>query len=326
MEMVSVIIPTRNRLDFLKEAVASVSIQDYPHRELIIVDDASEDRTWEWLSSLDDPRIRIFRLTQHGERSAARNLGLSKANGEFAMFLDDDDLLVPNALSYLCTGAKRFPAAMAVSGNRLFFDQAGHEYTYPHPRQTVVRKIWRDVLAGWIPQVSQCIIRKSSALEAGGWDPRLTFAEDHALWLRMVSSHSVAVVLPGVVARYRIHGGQSRAARGVRGDRAARESFVRRLPAHLHSDAWRVLGARRLVSGGDGLSATFLPKVGPPACCRHFAGSTASALTADQGGCSCADSSGRWPPGFWAQTSSPGSSAPKLLLDARLLPTPLLET
>jgi glycosyltransferase involved in cell wall biosynthesis len=76
---ISIIIPTRNRVAFLKEAVASVSSQDYLEREIIVVDDASEDGTWEWLSSLQAPGIVTFRLERHGERSAARNLGLMRS-------------------------------------------------------------------------------------------------------------------------------------------------------------------------------------------------------------------------------------------------------
>src|SRR5947208_15659485 len=91
--LVSAVIPTRNRLGFLQEAVESARRQTYANWELIVVDDASEDGTWVWLCSLNDLRIRTFRLEHRSERSIARNQGLSKARGEFALFLDDDDLL-----------------------------------------------------------------------------------------------------------------------------------------------------------------------------------------------------------------------------------------
>src|SRR5438477_5519501 len=120
--LVSVIIPTRNRLAFLKEAVSSVSSQDCPAHETIVIDDASQDGTWEWLSSLRDPAIRVFRMPSHGERSAARNLGLKHALGEFVLFLDDDDLLAPGALSYLQAEARRCPDALAVVGARISFN------------------------------------------------------------------------------------------------------------------------------------------------------------------------------------------------------------
>jgi glycosyltransferase involved in cell wall biosynthesis len=244
--MISIIIPTRNRLGFLKEAVASVSAQDYPDRETIIVDDASEDGTWGWLSSPRDPQTKSFRLPQHGERSAARNFGLAQAKGDFVMFLDDDDLLVPHALTYLCAAAKRYPAAMAVVGNRLFFDQTGRRYEYPHPRRTVVRRVWADLLFGWIPQVSQCIIRRSAVVEAGGWNPLFRFAEDHELWMRMMSSESLVVVLPRIVAEYRVHPGQTPGERRCRGYQGFLQAAIRRLPATLQGPATRIVRARWL--------------------------------------------------------------------------------
>src|SRR5439155_19601878 len=107
--LLSVVIPTRNRLGFLQEAVESVRRQTYANWELIVVDDASEDGTWVWLCSLNDLRIRTFRLEHRSERSIARNQGLSKARGEFALFLDDDDLLHSRALKRLTKALHRRP-------------------------------------------------------------------------------------------------------------------------------------------------------------------------------------------------------------------------
>jgi glycosyltransferase involved in cell wall biosynthesis len=95
---VSVVIPTRDRLAYLKEAVASVRAQTFGRWELLIVDDASEDETPDWLGSLEDPHIRVIRLDQHVHRAAARNRGLDLAAGEYVIFLDDDDRFRPRTL------------------------------------------------------------------------------------------------------------------------------------------------------------------------------------------------------------------------------------
>ena len=245
LPMVSVIIPTRNRLGFLKEAVASVSAQDYAKRETIVVDDASEDGTWEWLSSLQDPQVRILRPPHHVERSAARNLGLSHAQGEYVMFLDDDDLLVAGALSYLCEAVRRHPKALAVVGARIAFDGTGRWFTLPHPKRTIRRQVWADILFGWAPQVSQCVIRKSAVAEAGGWDSTLTIAEDHELWLRLVSPESVLVVLPRIVARYRVHPGQTRLVGFRRRELQDRRAFARRLRPGLQKLALGIIQSDR---------------------------------------------------------------------------------
>ena len=70
---VTVVIPTRNRCDLLKETIASVFTQTYTQWELIVVDDASEDGTATWLSSLTDDRVQVIRFDQRSERTRARN-------------------------------------------------------------------------------------------------------------------------------------------------------------------------------------------------------------------------------------------------------------
>jgi glycosyltransferase involved in cell wall biosynthesis len=246
--MVSVVIPTYNRLAFLKEAIASISTQDYVNRETIVVDDACEDGTWEWLSSLRDPRVRTFRLQQHAERSAARNLGLSSARGEFVLFLDDDDLLAPGALSSLSAAAQRQPRALAAVGGRISFDGSGRWYRPPHPRWTFTRKIWPDILFGWIPSQGQTLIRKDALLTAGGWNEAWNVAEDHELWLRLVSDDSVLVFVPGIVKKMRIHSGQTSTRGSYQASVKLRRDFVRRLPSHLQKPGWKIIRSERLHS------------------------------------------------------------------------------
>src|SRR5439155_5109675 len=101
------------------EAVESVRRQTYPNWELIVVDDCSEDDTWPWLSALHDSRIRAVRLDRHSERSAARNLGLAEACGEYILFLDDDDRLMSRALERLVTAILSRPGAVGVAGGAM---------------------------------------------------------------------------------------------------------------------------------------------------------------------------------------------------------------
>ncbi|MGH7451509.1 MAG: glycosyltransferase family 2 protein, partial [bacterium] len=90
--LVSVIIPTFNRLKYLKEAVASVFAQTYAHWELIVVDDGSTDDTLHYVSTLDDPRVRLVSETHSGNPARMRNVGVAHARGEYVAFLDSDDL------------------------------------------------------------------------------------------------------------------------------------------------------------------------------------------------------------------------------------------
>jgi len=95
--LVTVVIPNYNGAQFLEEAVLSVIDQDYANKEIIVVDDGSTDNSVEILKSFG-PKIILFESKNRGA-STARNIGMSKAKGEFIAFLDSDDVWSRNKLS-----------------------------------------------------------------------------------------------------------------------------------------------------------------------------------------------------------------------------------
>lgn len=98
----SVIIPTYNRAHFIVEAVDSVLAQNYPSFEVIIVDDGSTDNTRQVIENKygSDTRVKYFQKINE-ERGAARNYGLQKATGHYAVFFDSDDWMQPHYLETL---------------------------------------------------------------------------------------------------------------------------------------------------------------------------------------------------------------------------------
>jgi glycosyltransferase involved in cell wall biosynthesis len=98
--VVSIIVPTFNRLHFLRAAVESVFAQTFSDWELILADDGSDSETVEYMHQLQQqqPRVRLLRLPHRGNLSAVRNAGLREASGEYIAFLDSDDLWVPTKL------------------------------------------------------------------------------------------------------------------------------------------------------------------------------------------------------------------------------------
>lgn len=139
--LISVVIPTRNRCDFLRQAVNSVCEQSLPDWELVVVDDASEDGTWAWLQSLSDPRIRCLQMTQRSEQSATRNAGVRQARGSIIISLDDDDLLAPQALAKHGVALRRYPRAIASVGGYVAFDAEGAQ----RPQRVVRRQQVREL-------------------------------------------------------------------------------------------------------------------------------------------------------------------------------------
>lgn len=89
---ISVIMSVYNGLPYLKEAVDSVLNQTYKNFEFIIVDDASKDKTWQYLKSLKDKRIKLIKNPKNLGLARSLNIALSKAKGEFIARMDADDI------------------------------------------------------------------------------------------------------------------------------------------------------------------------------------------------------------------------------------------
>lgn len=98
--LVSVIVPTHNRVHLLQETLASAQLQSYANLEILVVDDASTDGTEELVTRIaaTDGRIQFARLPRQSGAPVARNQALAICEGEFVQFLDSDDVLHPEKL------------------------------------------------------------------------------------------------------------------------------------------------------------------------------------------------------------------------------------
>ena len=171
MATVDIIIPVYNRAALIPEAIASAlqAAPDVPV-EIIVIDDASTDGTWECLCAYDDPRIRPFRMESNSGQSAARNHGLSLARGTYVKFLDSDDLLMPGHLSAEVGALESSGAEIAVSG--WVADANGGTLTFTAP---VFHTIVDDVLAGLAVPTSAALYTRRSDWR---WDPTLRKLDD----------------------------------------------------------------------------------------------------------------------------------------------------
>lgn len=106
MPKVSVIIPTYNLSNMLKDTIASVLRQSERDLEIIVVDDGSTDNTGEVVGGIQDERVKYF-YKPNGGISSARNYGLSKAIGQYVAFLDHDDLWPTNYLEVMIGNLER---------------------------------------------------------------------------------------------------------------------------------------------------------------------------------------------------------------------------
>jgi glycosyltransferase involved in cell wall biosynthesis len=109
---VSVVIPTRDSIGFLPEAIATAQAQTLRDIEILVVDDGSLDATWALLlgAAASDPRVRPLRRAAPSGVSAARNAGLAEARGDWIALLDADDLWLPDRLERLVGRAEALEA------------------------------------------------------------------------------------------------------------------------------------------------------------------------------------------------------------------------
>jgi glycosyltransferase involved in cell wall biosynthesis len=237
--LVSVILPTQNRLHFLRAAVASVLAQTERDFELLVVDDASTDGTKEWLQQLagSDSRIRVLRNERPAGGGGARNTGIEASRGTWVAFLDDDDEWLPDKLKRQLAELEKHTDAIACACSFEVHFPSGKTRPFHIPQSVTLRQILSsNVLGG----ASVCICSRALLLRIGGFDPRLRSSQDHDLWIRLCENGNVAVC-PEPLVKYREHDGdritrrmdsQLRGARRVyfkhrrRMEREARRSHV----------------------------------------------------------------------------------------------------
>jgi len=161
---VSIIMPTHNRAHLVRSAIESVLRQTYSNWELLIIDDASTDDTQTVIAPfLNDGRISLHTLSSNAGGAGARNFGISKAQGEFIAFLDDDDEWLGNKLEkqlkifscfqeiaivscnyFLKSGDKRDLSRGYVSLDDLFFTNRIGSFSFCITKGAFVRDLWID--------------------------------------------------------------------------------------------------------------------------------------------------------------------------------------
>lgn len=135
--LVSCIMPTHNRRHFVTKAIEYFLRQDYPNRELIILDDGTDP-----VKDLvpDDPSICYLHLDHKGTIGVKRNLACQKAKGEIILHWDDDDWIAPWRLSYQVESLLKEQADLCGLDKLLFYDpKSGRSWQYVYPNRG---KLW----------------------------------------------------------------------------------------------------------------------------------------------------------------------------------------
>ena len=117
MELISVIVPVYNVENLITRCVKSIIGQTYPNLEIILVDDGSKDNSGSICDELAlcDKRIKVIHK-KNGGASAARNVGIDKAKGQYIGFVDSDDYIEPQMYESLLFGLKKYNTDISCTG------------------------------------------------------------------------------------------------------------------------------------------------------------------------------------------------------------------
>lgn len=184
--LVSVIIPTRNRIDLLLRAVRSVQRQTYPHLEIIVVDDGSTDGTSEVIEALGDPRIRCLRHHLQRGGGAARNTGIGAATGELIAFLDDDDEWLPEKTEEQLRVLKGFDAVACSSVE--YGREGADSARRPSDPDTLALKDLRDGPWGG----TGVLMARADVVKSTLFDETLPMGQDWDFFIRLALTRRIA--------------------------------------------------------------------------------------------------------------------------------------
>ena len=227
---VSVVIPCYNQGRFLREAIASAAAQRGLVPEIVVVDDGSIDETH--AVATQEGIVRYLRQDRRG-LSEARNSGWRASSGNYLIFLDADDRLLPGAVEAGLEALGRWPHVAFAFGHYELIDEHGvvlptwrerrfaDDRTFatgdfelvlpdgrcagrsPQPRR--VSDYYTAMLRRNCVSMHAAVVYRRAVLEeTGGFDPRLSSLEDYDMYLRVTRTHPVACH-DQVVAQYRRH-------------------------------------------------------------------------------------------------------------------------
>jgi glycosyltransferase involved in cell wall biosynthesis len=215
--LVSVLMPSYNHAPYVRAAVESVLQQSYEDLELIAIDDASSDATWEVLQSFDDERLRRYRHAANQGAHATLNEAMGMAQGDYIAILNSDDIYSPMRLERLVEAATAVDSAELFMYSDVEFIDAAGASAGEHGRAVDYRAL-RAICntldpSNWFlagnPAISTSNFFFSSSLakKVGGFAP-LRYTHDWD-WALRACRQTMPIWFRETLLSYRVHPGNS---------------------------------------------------------------------------------------------------------------------
>lgn len=207
--LVSVIIPTYNRANYLKDSIQSVLSQTFKDFEIIIINNYSNDNTFEMVNSFNDNRIKIINYKNNGIIAKSRNWGLMHSSGRYIAFLDDDDLWCSQRLELQIKYLESNPEIDIAYSNAIIIDEHGkRKGILNNPTRAKSGRIFLELVNdSFVPMLT--VLMKKKVFETIGLfneDLSMRAAEDYEYWLRASLKFNFGYI-DKPLALYRVHSG-----------------------------------------------------------------------------------------------------------------------
>lgn len=205
MPLISVILPTYNRMATLPRAISSVLNQTYQKLELIVVDDGSTDRTADYMEGLKDARVRYYRNTINLGPSASRNLGAGLARGQYIAFQDSDDEFMPDKLYKQMDLLRSYPggeAYMAYHELQRYVDGSPDMILPPRsvPCEKKSGKLFTYLLLNPLISTQTMLIDKEAFQQTGGFNEKINSLVDYEFSIRFAQKYPI-LFLPEILVK-----------------------------------------------------------------------------------------------------------------------------
>lgn len=224
---ISTLIATHDRPHFLREALDCLAGQRLPPAEIVVVDDGSGPETrravqrWRAQRAPAGLELRYFYQDNSGP-AVARNRAIAASRGDYLHFMDDDDLMAPDALQHLAAAlAGAGEAAVSMASYTLLHHGEGaapvSEPPVAPPESTFAERLAAMIAGHWFVPIHGYLFTREAVSRMGPWDPALGSQEDDDYLFRAALEGVRFVPAPAALVHYRQHNGVRRATPGKPG-------------------------------------------------------------------------------------------------------------
>ena len=197
--LVSVVVPCYNQGEYLHECIESILASTYKNLEIIVVNDGSTDfKSREILKNLNYEKTIVVNQNNQG-LSAARNAGISRANGKYILPVDADDMIMPTFIEKAVKVLDSDKRIGIVGGLTEFFGDISGIYDLPKYKKSAILR--------YNCLVCSCLFRRDDWLKVGGYNVNMRLgSEDWDFWLSLIELGRKVYQFDEVLFKYRKHG------------------------------------------------------------------------------------------------------------------------